>query len=95
MRIHTLYDTKEVVTDLGQEIQLRYYLVQEIVSKGKITYGIRIVKQVEDQQEKEDLLGLSHSMMEVEQLLRQMIYGVVTPMTAAWVADDWMSAKAD
>ena len=91
MRIHTLYDTKEVVTDQGDQMQLRYYLIQEICRETGVTYGIRIIKETAKQQEKEDLPALSYSMQEVEQLLRQMIYGVVTPMTAAFVADDWMA----
>ena len=91
MRIHTLYDTKEVVTDQGHQMQLRYYLIQEVRQETGIAYGIRIVKDTEEGQETEDLPGLSHSVTQVEQLLRQMIYGIVTPMTAAVVADDWMT----
>ena len=93
MRIHTLYDTKEVVTDQGYQMQLRYYLIQEIQRDSGITYGIRNVKDTKEQQEQEDLPALSYSMHEVECLLRQMIYGVVTPMTAAAVADDWMADR--
>lgn len=101
MRVNTLYGTKEVETDRGQQMELRYYLVQDIRSElsdvtvapghrgNRVTYGVRIVKSEAGAEEQECLPGLSDSMEAVERLLRQMIYGLVTPMTAVAVADDW------
>ncbi len=106
MRVSTLYGTKEVVTEQRGQMELRYYLVQEIRSDERwngrtgnmapdvITYGIRIVKIEGEQKEQEYLSGLSASMDSVERLLRQMMYGLVTPMTAAAVADDWLGDMA-
>ena len=111
MRVNTLYSTKEVLTEQGQTMELRYYLIQDIRSRAmfrqelgremtgetswqedRITYGIRIVKTEDGAQEQECLPGLSVSLEQVEGLLRQMIYGLVTPVTAVAVADDWLSA---
>lgn len=105
MRVNTLYGTKEVETDEGERMELRYYLIQDIRSawedgpdrqareSDKITYGIRIVKTEAGRQEQECLVGLSYAMDPVERLLRQMVYGLVTPATAAAVADDWAAAR--
>lgn len=104
MRVNTLYGTKEVLLEQGRQMELRYYLVQDIRSEmsgmgcgcvdgeDRITYGIRIVKTEDGRQEQECLPGLATSMEAVERLLRQMIYGLVTPMTAAVVADDWVAS---
>ena len=111
MRVNTLYSTKEVLTEQGQAMELRYYLIQDIRSRAmfrqeqgremtgdsscqedRITYGIRIVKTENGTEEQECLSGLSASLEQVERLLRQMIYGLVTPVTAMAVADDWLSA---
>lgn len=116
MRINTLYSTKEIQTEQGQPMELRYYLIQDVGSRihfgqkfraedatedstkgfteheamtDRITYGIRIVKTQEGQQEQECLAGLSASMEAVERLLKQMIHDLVTPMTAMYVVDDW------
>lgn len=118
MRVNTLYSTKEVVTEVGRRMELRYYLIQDIRSlmtfrhreylentgkeqmawdrlmgsqptADRITYGIRVVKMEEGQEEQECLPGLSTSMEAVERLLKQMIYGLVTPATAVEVVDDW------
>lgn len=102
MRVNTLYSTKEIETDQGRKMELRYYLIQDVCSvipsgqrknwqdeEERIRYGIRIVKREEDQEEQECLPGLSASMEKVERLLRQMIYGLVTPATAMVTADDW------
>ena len=96
MRVNTLYSTKEVVTEQGRRMELRYYLIQDIQSlmsfrhrEHSITYGIRVVKMEEGREEQECLPGLSSSMEAVERLLKQMIYGLVTPATAMAVADDW------
>jgi len=110
MRVNTLYSTKEIVTDQGQRMELRYYLIQDIrpvmkplrrrneenvvarlLTDDRITYGIRIVKREDGQEEQECLPGLSSSMERVESLLRQMSYGMVTPSVAMEVADDWGS----
>lgn len=96
MRVNTLYSTKEVVTEQGRRMELRYYLIQDIRSmmsfrhrEHSITYGIRVVKTEEGLEEQECLPDLSTSMEAVERLLKQMIYGLVTPATAVAVADDW------
>ena len=112
MRVNTLYSTKEVLTEQGPGMELRYYLIQDIRSRKtfrdkqgsedmvetgstdeRITYGIRIVKSEGDQEEQACLPGLSATMQPVEHLLKQMIYGLVTPTTAAEIADDWVSVN--
>lgn len=122
MRVNTLYSTKEIQTEQGQRVELRYYLVQDIhirrafrhrrreedagdepgkedlsaedpLAENRITYGIRIIKMEGEQEEQECLPGLSTSMAAVECLLRQMIHGLVTPITAVEVADDWAAAQ--
>jgi len=112
MRVNTLYSTKEVLTEQGQRMELRYYLIQDIRShmtfrheqnegngieedlpEERITYGIRIVKIEGDREEQECLPGLSAAMEPVERLLKQMIYGLVTPVTAVAVVDDWAAAR--
>ena len=99
MRINTLYGTKEIVTDQGYQTELRYYLVQEILpgnwpEEEKALYGISILSREGERWEQEELLGLSQSMMAVETLLRRMMHGVVTPVTAASVVDDWVAERA-
>ena len=112
MRVNTLYSTKEVLNEQGQQMELRYYLVQDIRSRmtfghnrsedepvnrdwaeDRITYGIRIVKREGNLEEQECLPGLSATMESVEHLLRQMIYGLVTPMAAVAVTDDWLAMQ--
>ncbi len=112
MRVNTLYSTKEVLTEQGQRMELRYYLIQDIRSRmtfrheqngedlienglpeERITYGIRIVKTEGGREEQECLPGLSAALEPVERLLKQMIYGVVTPMAAVAVVDDWASVE--
>jgi hypothetical protein len=102
MRVNTLYGTKEVVTDQGRQMELQYYLVQDIKSeivhetKGAdgVTYGVGIVKRECTKEEREWLPGLTASMEQAEQLLRRMMYGLVTPVTAAAVTEDWISECA-
>ena len=81
MRVNTLYSTKEIVTEQGRRMELRYYLIQDIRSLMKfrrkdehenttekqsqedltagdrITYGVRIVKTEDGQEEQECLSG--------------------------------------
>ena len=118
MRVNTLYSTKEVLTEQGNQMELRYYLIQDIRSRmmfdhkkmeanltegnftedtcteDRIVYGIRIVKTESGQEEQECLYGLSDKMETVERLLNQMIYGLVTPIAAAAIADDWAAMEA-
>ena len=106
MRVNTLYGTKEVTTEQGRQMELRYYLVQDIRSElrgyakdrsqeDRPTYGVCIVKTENGQEERECLPGLSHCADAVEHLLRQMIYGLVTPMMAVAVADDWAGSRTE
>ena len=112
MRVNTLYSTKEVVTEQGKQMELRYYLIQDIRSRmifhqkpgegdlirnrlpeERITYGIRIVKTENGREEQQCLPGLSDRMEQVEHLLKQMIYGLVTPSSAVDIADDWAAME--
>ena len=114
MRVNTLYSTKEVLTEQGRRMELRYYLIQDIRSRmvfghkqdgesvaehepsqERITYGIRIVKIEGEQEEQECLPGLSARMESVERLLKQMVYGLVTPTSAVAIADDWAAMEYD
>ena len=108
MRVNTLYSTKEVLTEQGNQMELRYYLIQDIrsrmmfdhkqtgtnITEDRIVYGIRIVKTESGQEEQECLYGLSDKMETVERLLNQMIYGLVTPIAAGSIADDWAAREA-
>ncbi len=94
MRVNTLYGTKEIVAEQGYPMVLQYYLIQDL-GLGQITYGIRIDKTEGETKEQECLPGLSHSCAETEGLLRQMMYNLVTPVTAAEVADDWISSREE
>lgn len=95
MRINTLFGTKEVTEGVSRPMTLYYYLIQE-TGKGKrggSVYGVGIVKQCGGETtEQEYLVGLSDSREETEGLLRLMLKGAVTPMSAVEVADDYLGA---
>lgn len=93
MRINTLYGTKKLTQDVSCPMTLYYYLVQETgkEEQGDASYGIGIVKRSEGQaEEKEWIPGISRSREETERLLRRMLDGAVTPVSAVAVVDDYL-----
>ncbi len=93
MRINTLFGTKELAGEESGPMRLSYYLVQETGNGDQDTpsYGIGIVKETENgAPEKEWIPGISKSRQETEQLLRRMMEGGVTPVSAVSVVDDYM-----
>lgn len=94
MRINTLFGTKEIREGVSRPMTLYYYLIQETKQEeqGDPAYGICIVKRTEGEaDEKECIPGISKSREETEELLRRMMEGAVTPVSAVAVADDYLS----
>lgn len=95
MRINILSGTKEVRSDAGVSMELRYYLVQDSVSgnAGKAAYGIGIVKLVEGEAEEQEWIpAISHSRERTERMLKRLWEGTVTPVTVVGIVDDLMGA---
>ncbi|MCI8567631.1 MAG: hypothetical protein HFI39_15240 [Lachnospiraceae bacterium] len=96
MRINTLFGTKELTEGVSGPMTLSYYLVQETGKEeaDAPSYGIGIVKETENGgQEKEWIPGISRSRKETEQLLRRMMAGTVTPVSAVSVVDDYLGMQ--
>ena len=94
MRINTLFGTKEVTEGVLCPMTLYYYLIPETGKgeRGGSVYGVGIVKQCEGETvEQEYLVGISESREKTEELLRLMLEGAVTPVSAVAVADDYLS----
>lgn len=95
MRVNILCETKEIQTEQGDNLILEYYLIHDMAagSAEEERYGIGILKKEEDgTEEREWLSGISNSREKTESLLMRMAAGMVTPVSAAAIVDDWIGA---
>jgi len=76
--------------DFGGRWDLRYY-VATIENADKVTYGIKIERDVQDEKNSEETMGLTHSFEEAEAWSQKLAAGLVTPLCLHEVIDDLMN----
>lgn len=67
---------------------VRYYLLVDAVRDGRWMYGIL----VEGDGDREAIPGITPSRLRAQMLLKRLIRGRVTPVTARDVVEDWLLA---
>jgi len=69
-----------------QEMNIRYFLLEEHLEGAVDNYGIR----VELEGEQVNVRQITTSRKEIEELLEQLIRGGVTPVAVRDVVEDWL-----
>lgn len=83
----TLYDDKKM--------RLEYILTENrSPDKNQPYYGIQIIKYFDDNQEMDEVKGISYSKAKVESLTQTLFQHLVTPISLVEVVDDLITLEA-
>lgn len=85
--MQTLWDSREIVDEMGQVLRLEYYLLTE-VCEGMDQYGVEIRMYRGDRQETANRLQVAPQASRATDLLSILARNTVTPTTLGEILED-------